>query len=148
MSEILDKWKARAAAAEANRASFPFAGQVVGELREEGFTKVRVVHASQDGRSIGAPSPEGVTPALSRRTDPQTSKAAAERATEFKGKHAAAIFAWLCDHPEGCTYREIAHGTGLEPVAVGRRLKELQETAGVYADGERDGMQAWKVRRG
>jgi DNA-binding transcriptional ArsR family regulator len=84
---------------------------------------------------------------LSRRTDPATSHQAAERSAEFRGKHAAAIFAYLIDHPDGATYREIAAGTRLEPVAVGRRLKELRETAGVYADGVRDGMQVWRVRR-
>lgn len=81
-----------------------------------------------------------------RKLDPETSHRAAERAVEFSGKHAAAIFGWLKDHPEGCTYREIAAGVKLEPVAVGRRLKELQETAGVYADGTRNRMTVWKVR--
>lgn len=83
---------------------------------------------------------------LARAADPLTSHAAAERARTFKGKHAAAIFGFLLEHPAGSTYREIAAGIGIEPVAVGRRLKELRETAGVYADGERNGMQVWKVR--
>lgn len=84
---------------------------------------------------------------LARRADPQTSHAAAERTAAFKGKHESSIFGWLCDHPEGGTYREIAAGTNLEPVAVARRMKGLQERAGVYADGERNGCQVWKVRR-
>lgn len=86
-------------------------------------------------------------PPLARATDPATSHRAAERAATFKGKHEAAIFGWLCDHPAGGTYREIAAGTNLEPVAVARRMKGLQERAGVYADGERSGCQVWKVRR-
>lgn len=84
---------------------------------------------------------------LARRTDPNTSHAAVERAATFRGKHEAAIFGWLCDHPAGGTYREIAAGTGLEPVAVARRMKGLTGTAGVYADGRRNGMTVWRVRR-
>lgn len=84
---------------------------------------------------------------LVRSTDPSTSRQAAERASGFRGKHAAAIFGWLVEHPDGGTYRQIAAGTGLEPVAVARRMRELQERAGVYADGVRDGMSVWKVRR-
>lgn len=84
---------------------------------------------------------------LARAVDPETSKRAAERAATFKGKHAAAIFGWLCDHDAGGTYREIAAGTGLEPVAVARRMRELQDRAGVYAEGERNGMAVYRVRR-
>lgn len=85
-------------------------------------------------------------PPRARRTDVETSHQAAERATRFAGKHEAAIFGYLHDHQAGATYREIAAGTGLEPVAVARRLKGLQERAGVYADGKRDGMQIWRIR--
>jgi hypothetical protein len=84
---------------------------------------------------------------LARRKDPETSKHAAERSVEFRGKHESKIFGYLLDHPEGATYRQIAAGTNLEPVAVARRMKGLQERAGVYADGKRDGMQVWKVSR-
>jgi hypothetical protein len=84
---------------------------------------------------------------LARKRDPQTSHAAAERSDEFRGKHESKIFGYLLEHPEGATYRQIAAGVDLEPVAVGRRMKALCERAGVYADGQRDGMQVWKVRR-
>lgn len=84
---------------------------------------------------------------LARATDSETSHAAAERAETFKGKHEAIIFSAIADHADGLTYREIAALTGLEPVAVGRRIKGLRDTAGVYADGTRDGMQVWKVRK-
>lgn len=84
---------------------------------------------------------------LSRRRDPETSKRAAERSGEFRGKHESKIFGYLLDHPEGATYRQIAAGTNLEPVAVARRMKGLQERAGVYPDGERGGMQIWRVKR-
>lgn len=83
---------------------------------------------------------------LARKRDPETSKRAAERVGQFKAKHESAIFGYLRDHPEGATYREIAAGVNLEPVAVGRRMKGLQERAGVYADGERNRMTVWKVR--
>ena len=58
---------------------------------------------------------------LSRRSDPQTSKDAAEHSTEFRAKHEARIFGALVDASDrGMTYREIAAATGLEPVAVAR----------------------------
>lgn len=84
---------------------------------------------------------------LARVSDPETSYRAAARAGAFKSKHEAKIFGYLLAHPEGATYRQIASGTQLEPVAVGRRMKGLRERAGVYADGIRDGMQIWKVKQ-
>lgn len=78
--------------------------------------------------------------------DAETSHTAAARSIEFSGKHESKIFGYLLGHEEGATYREIASGTGLEPVAVARRMKGLTKRAGVYADGKRDGMQVWKVR--
>lgn len=83
---------------------------------------------------------------LARATDPDTSKRAADKAQSFIATQNARIFGWIKDHPQGQTYREIAAGVRMEPAAVGRRLKGLRETAGVYADGERDGMQLWKAR--
>lgn len=90
---------------------------------------------------------------LARASDPQTSPTAAARVREFAGKHASAIFCWLADHPAGGTKDEIARGTGIDPIAVARRMKELQRTAGVYDSGETrstpTGRQAtvWRVRR-
>lgn len=106
---------------------------------------------------FGAPTPEYAALSLdvkrlSRSTDAQTSHAAAERVAEFSGKHAAAIFAWLKDHPAGGTAHEIAKGTGIDAVAVSRRIKGLRDTAGVYDSGETratpTGRQAtvWRVR--
>lgn len=58
-----------------------------------------------------------------RRLDVATSHAAAEKAAKFAGKHEATCFAAICDAGDyGCTYLEIALKTGMEPVAVGRRL--------------------------
>lgn len=90
---------------------------------------------------------------LARSTDPDTSQAAAVRAREFSGKHAAAIYVWLADHPAGGTKDEISKGTGIDSIAVARRISELRETAGVYDSGERrktpTGRSAcvWKVNR-
>lgn len=87
-----------------------------------------------------------------RRTDPVTSHLAAERSVEFSGKHAAAIFGWLKDHPGGGTKDEIARGTGIDAIAVARRIAGLRESAGVYDSGETrktpTGRAAtvWKVR--
>lgn len=97
--------------------------------------------------STAAPPAVVHTARLARRADPATSKQAAERTVAFVGKHESAIFGYLIEHPEGATYREVAAGTGLEPVAVARRMKGLRERAGVYADGERNRMTVWKVRR-
>lgn len=90
---------------------------------------------------------------LVRSTDPDTSRRAAERAISFKGKHASAIFAWLADHAAGGTKDEIAAGTGIDAIAVARRIAELRRTAGVYDSGDTrrtpTGRAAivWKVRR-
>ena len=84
----------------------------------------------------------------SRVSDPRTSHIAADRikASGALASHQHAIRTALRSRP-GMTYREIAEYTGMEPVAVGRRLKELEHTH-VYADGERNGMRVfWPVLR-
>lgn len=59
-------------------------------------------------------------------TDPPTSRAAAESAVDLRREHHAKILAFLATRGVlGGTYREIALGTGLEPVQVGRRMVEL-----------------------
>jgi hypothetical protein len=92
-------------------------------------------------------------PPRARKRDPETSHEAAARSHEFSGKHASAIFCWLRDHLEqGGTFHEIAGGTGIDAIAVARRIAELRETAGVYDSGETrkspTGRKAtvWKVR--
>ena len=89
---------------------------------------------------------------LSRRTDPETSHVAAEKSADFRAKHEARIFGAIFDAGEkGATYKEIAAATGLEPVAVARRLKGMErrglierwlvEDFGKYES--RDGMAIW-----
>lgn len=63
---------------------------------------------------------------LSRSSDPKTSKVAGEKTKEFRARHIAKIWGCLKDHGNK-TYKEIALLTGLEPVAVARRRKEMEE---------------------
>jgi hypothetical protein len=56
-AEVLERWRERASIAEANRASFPLATQMLDELRAEGFGNARITHAAlPDGRSVGKAS--------------------------------------------------------------------------------------------
>lgn len=64
--------------------------------------------------------------ARARADDPDTSKAAALAAAEFAGDHRAKILGSLLTQGEGTCY-EIAARTGLDHVAVARRLPELEE---------------------
>ena len=82
-------------------------------------------------------------PPLSRRTDPHTSKAAASRAREFVSSHEARILGHMHGRP-AMTYREIAAVTGMEPVAVARRLRGLERKGCIVRAGERGGMTCWK----
>ena len=93
---------------------------------------------------------------LSRRTDPHTSHEAAAKVDTFRAGHEAKIFSALSDNPHGLTYREIADMTGMEPVAVGRRLKGMERRKLIWraitqaADTEfgdyeaRNGMAVWR----
>lgn len=71
-----------------------------------------------------------------RRTDPSTSKAAARKAEGLAASHQRAILGCLeAFHPTSLTYRDIAKWTGLEPVAVNRRLKELHDAGLILLTG-------------
>jgi hypothetical protein len=79
---------------------------------------------------------------LARRTDPDTSLAAAARAKRFAPKHAAAITGvlWRPMIPP-----EIAKFTGLTVVQIDRRRHELIVSGQVRLTGrERDGFQQWE----
>jgi predicted ArsR family transcriptional regulator len=86
-----------------------------------------------------------------RRRDPSTSHIAAERiqASGRADAHRQTIVAAIRRAP-GMTYREIAEATGLEPVAVGRRLVEVERDGRVLAGQARtvDGraMRTWWPR--
>jgi predicted ArsR family transcriptional regulator len=61
-----------------------------------------------------------------RRSDPETSKAAAARVAEFEHAHHAVIVGSLLTQGPG-TIHEIAARTGLDHVAIARRLPELEQ---------------------
>lgn len=83
-------------------------------------------------------------PPLARTRDPHTSKAAASRAREFAANHEARILGHMHGRP-AMHYREIAAATGMEPVAVARRLRGLERKGCIRRDGERGGMTCWRV---
>lgn len=83
-------------------------------------------------------------PVRSRRSDPATSQRAAAKVERFAGGHFAKILGALADLKTG-TYREIAFAAGLEPVAVARRLRELETAGKIARFGERDGFTVWTV---
>lgn len=83
---------------------------------------------------------------LSRSSDPITSKVAGEKTKEFRARHIAKI--WNCLKENGSkTYKEIASLTGLEPVAVARRRKEMEENHLIEVLEEtRNGCALWKSK--
>lgn len=63
---------------------------------------------------------------LARSDDPETSKRAAQRVSEFGSDHASRCYAAILAAGErGATYREIALATGLSEVQVARRMSGL-----------------------
>lgn len=89
---------------------------------------------------------------LARRRDPETSKAAAGRAVEFKGAHDQKVYDAVCAAGErGATMYEAAAATGLSAVQVCRRFAGLGERGYIqrrYVEGtnrwqERGGCAVW-----
>ena len=65
---------------------------------------------------------------LSRKSDPETSHSAADRAVTFKARHEGVIFGAIYDAgARGATAKEIAAATGLTDVQVNRRLGAMGE---------------------
>ena len=89
---------------------------------------------------------------LARRSDPVTSHDAARGTVSFRARHEAKIYAAIADAGQnGATYREVAAITGMEPVAVARRLAGMERrrliarkpmAIGGYA--QRNGMCVWR----
>ena len=78
-----------------------------------------------------------LTAPRARRTDPATSKAAAEGAVRFYRGHKAVIINWLEGiHPRAATFMDISGGTGLNPWQVARRLKEIEADGRITRAGE------------
>lgn len=65
-----------------------------------------------------------LVPRRSRRTDPVTSKSAAERAEKFAETHRARVLSVLRNRDAGPT--EIGEAIGMEPYAVRKRLADAQ----------------------
>lgn len=83
---------------------------------------------------------------LSRSSDPITSKVAGEKTKEFRARHIAKIWGCLKDYGNK-TYKEIASLTGLEPVAVARRRKEMEENHLIEVLEEtRNGCSLWRAK--
>jgi predicted Rossmann fold nucleotide-binding protein DprA/Smf involved in DNA uptake len=80
-------------------------------------------------------------PVRARRSDPATSQRAASRVERFASGHFAKILAAL-DRAPG-SYREIAARAELEPVAVARRMAELETAGLVRRAGEFGGFTTW-----
>lgn len=109
---------------------------------------------AQDGERM-APQFTRYDAPRARATDPETSHQAADKAETFIASHESRIFGALHDAgAHGGTYKELARRTGLEPVAVARRLSKMEERKlitrrikdGSTADDdyqERGGMAIW-----
>ena len=74
-----------------------------------------------------------------RRADPETSHKAAKRAKEFAGEHHRAILRFLGRSLGDATIYVIAENIGIDHVAVGRRMAELERAGLVRTEGERPG---------
>lgn len=78
-----------------------------------------------------------------RNSDPATSKDAARKAASFANNHRDRIHAALATPG---TIKDLAERTGLDHVAVARRMKELQAMglATPTDDERRDGCRVWR----
>lgn len=74
------------------------------------------------------------TPPRARRSDPSTSKAAAQRVDEFAASHFAAILEAL--KVVAGTIYDIETRAGIDHVAVARRMDELRRMGAVRTTGE------------
>ena len=71
-----------------------------------------------------------------RRDDPMTSVEAADRVKEFAHRHHAVILESLATQGPGTIY-DIAERTGIDHVAVARRMSELEELRVAECTGEK-----------
>lgn len=111
--------------AQTNRAKAPEFAAFVDEFREAfGAASVRVRYVRwPDGSEQGTPiEPKRAPEPAARKRDPATSKAAATAAKAFASEHHLRILEALAT--PGTCY-EIADLTGLDHVAVARRMREL-----------------------
>jgi len=86
-----------------------------------------------------------VAPVLSRSSDPETSRVAGENSKEFRARHISKIWAVLKDFGP-MNKNEIAVKTGLDPVQVARRGKEMELNHLVSIGPEvKDGCRLWRA---
>ena len=91
---------------------------------------------------IGGDGPD-FTRTHCRKTDPNTSRKAAERARSFAGGHCLKILSEF-DPGVGLTANELARYTGLTVEQVCRRLPDLEAANELRLNGqERDGFRVW-----
>lgn len=83
-------------------------------------------------------------PPRARRHDPATSQRAAARVNRFASGHFAKIVHALGKFTRA-TYREIACEAELEPVAVARRMRELEQAGLVKRAGESAKFTMWTL---
>ena len=83
--------------------------------------------------------------AAARRTDPETSKAAADRLPEIRGDHARRIVEALAAGPAGQT--EIAERSGLTVAQVSKRIHELRKVGAIERTGREVGRGEDEYRR-
>ena len=83
-------------------------------------------------------------PVRARKRDPETSQRAGRNARQFAAGHFALILDALALGPG--TAKEIALRSGLDYVAVARRMNELQQAGKVALTGEeRDNCREWRA---
>lgn len=85
--------------------------------------------------------PEQLAFALVRRSDPPTSRAAAERVNVSDLQ--ALVLNVLRAHPAGLTSHEIAAATGRDLVSISPRMRPLVQKRQVREAGRRDGRTVW-----
>jgi len=106
------------------------------ELKE----RRRKPRSSEQPGLFDAPAPPapGFQPhTLARCDDPATSKVAAAQAEQLVHGHEIRILSFLeaCGDRDGRTKDEIARGTGLDAVAVARRMRKLADLGRVEESG-------------
>lgn len=126
--------------AERNREKAPEFARFVDDFKSVFGDAVRVrwvrwADGSEQGQHVFdtvAPAAPPPAPAA-RRSDPATSKAAARAAATFVSEHHQRILDAL---DFGCTCHELAALTGLDHVAIARRLPELEAAGRVRKTGK------------
>lgn len=120
-----------------------------GSLNAVEFLMMRGRNLVPIAESLGAQKmelkPGGDCRVLSRSSDPETSKVAAENSKEFRVRHMSKIWAALKDYGP-MNKNEIASKTGLDATQVARRGKEMElnHLVSIGPD-SKDGCRLWRA---